>query len=56
VREGREAEIDYCTADDHCLELLIRQKPIGCCTYNKRYTQILQDTRKELGSLKVKHT
>ena len=56
VREGREAEIEYCTADDHCLELLIRQKPIGCCTYNKRYTQILQETRKELGSLKVKHT
>ncbi|HET6845876.1 MAG TPA: hypothetical protein VFH29_03525, partial [Anaerolineales bacterium] len=49
VREGREAEIEYCTADDHCLELLIRQKPIGCCTYNKRYTQILQETRKELG-------
>ena len=56
VREGREAEIEYCTADDHCLELLIRQKPIGCCTYNKRYTQILQETRKELGSLTVKHT
>lgn len=56
VREGREAEIEYCTADDHCLELLIRQKPIGCCTYNKRYTQILLDTRKELGSLKEKHT
>ena len=56
VRERREAEIEYCTADDHCLELLIRQKPIGCCTYNKRYTEILQQTRKELGSLKVKHT
>jgi 2,4-dienoyl-CoA reductase-like NADH-dependent reductase (Old Yellow Enzyme family) len=56
VREAREPEIEYCTADDHCLELLIRQKAIGCCTYNKRYTQILQDTRKELGSLKVKHT
>jgi 2,4-dienoyl-CoA reductase-like NADH-dependent reductase (Old Yellow Enzyme family) len=56
VREGREAEINYCTADDHCLELLIRQKQVGCCTYNKRYTQILLDTRKELGALKDMHT
>jgi 2,4-dienoyl-CoA reductase-like NADH-dependent reductase (Old Yellow Enzyme family) len=56
VREGREAEINYCTADDHCLELLIRQRQVGCCTYNKRYTQILLETRKELGSLKEMHT
>jgi 2,4-dienoyl-CoA reductase-like NADH-dependent reductase (Old Yellow Enzyme family) len=56
VREGREAEINYCTADDHCLELLIRQRQVGCCTYNKRYTQILLDTRKELGALKEMHT
>jgi 2,4-dienoyl-CoA reductase-like NADH-dependent reductase (Old Yellow Enzyme family) len=56
VREGRVAEINYCTADDHCLELLIRQRQVGCCTYNKRYTQILLDTRKELGALKEMHT
>jgi 2,4-dienoyl-CoA reductase-like NADH-dependent reductase (Old Yellow Enzyme family) len=56
VRESREAEINYCTADDHCLELLIRQRQVGCCTYNKRYTQILLDTRKELGSLAEMHT
>jgi 2,4-dienoyl-CoA reductase-like NADH-dependent reductase (Old Yellow Enzyme family) len=56
LREGRPAEINFCTADDHCLELLIRQKSVGCCTYNKYYTKVLLDTRKELGNLKVKRT
>ncbi|MFN2119771.1 MAG: 2,4-dienoyl-CoA reductase [Anaerolineales bacterium] len=56
LREGRQAEINFCTADDHCLELLIRQKAVGCCTYNKYYTKVLLDTRKELGTLKVKRT
>ncbi|HTP00308.1 MAG TPA: hypothetical protein VMJ64_02970 [Anaerolineales bacterium] len=55
-REGREKEIKYCTTCDNCLELLIRQRPIGCCTYNKYYTKVLVDTRKELGRLKVNHT
>jgi 2,4-dienoyl-CoA reductase-like NADH-dependent reductase (Old Yellow Enzyme family) len=56
LREGREKEIKYCTACDNCLELLIRQRPIGCCTYNRFYTKILVDTRKEMGSLQEKHT
>ncbi len=56
LREGRQKEINFCTADDHCLELLIRQKPTGCCTYNKFYTQVLLDTRKEMGTLKEKRT
>jgi 2,4-dienoyl-CoA reductase-like NADH-dependent reductase (Old Yellow Enzyme family) len=56
LREGREKEIDYCTACDNCLELLIRQKPIGCCTYNKYYTKVLVQTRKEMGRLTVDHT
>jgi 2,4-dienoyl-CoA reductase-like NADH-dependent reductase (Old Yellow Enzyme family) len=55
-REGRESEIKFCTACDNCLELLIQQKPIGCCTYNKTYTQVLVNTRKEKGKLKVDHT
>lgn len=55
-REGREKEINWCTACDDCLELLIRQQPIGCCIYNKFYRDILRQTRKEKGSLKVKHT
>ena len=56
VREGRENEIDMCTACDNCLELLIRQKPIGCCTYNKFYANILVETRKEFGKLSQMHT
>ena len=56
VREGREKEIKFCNACDNCLELLIQQAPIGCCTYNKLYTDILVKTRKEKGKLAVKHT
>jgi 2,4-dienoyl-CoA reductase-like NADH-dependent reductase (Old Yellow Enzyme family) len=56
LREGREKEINYCTTCDNCLELLIQQRPIGCCTYNKYYTKVLVDTRKEKGKLTVKHT
>lgn len=56
VMEDREKEIKYCTICDNCFELLIRQKPIGCCTYNKFYTDILVQTRKEMGPLRVNHT
>lgn len=56
LREGRETEIKYCTVCDNCLELLIQQSPIGCCTYNKYYTDVLVQTRKEKGRLKVNHT
>jgi 2,4-dienoyl-CoA reductase-like NADH-dependent reductase (Old Yellow Enzyme family) len=56
LREGREDEINYCTTCDNCLELLIQQMPIGCCTYNKYYTEVLVRTRKEKGKLKAKHT
>jgi 2,4-dienoyl-CoA reductase-like NADH-dependent reductase (Old Yellow Enzyme family) len=55
-REGREKEIQYCTACDNCLELLIQQVPIGCCTFNKYYTNVLLQTRKEKGKLKIDHT
>ncbi len=56
VHEGREKEIHFCTTCDNCLELLIQQRPIGCCTYNKYYTKVLVNTRKEKGRLKVNHT
>jgi len=55
-REGREDEINFCTTCDNCLELLIQQSPIGCCTYNKYYTNVLVQTRKEKGRLTVDHT
>jgi 2,4-dienoyl-CoA reductase-like NADH-dependent reductase (Old Yellow Enzyme family) len=56
LREDREKDIKYCTACDNCLELLIRQRPIGCATYNKFYTKVLVDTRKQFGPLKEMHT
>lgn len=56
LRENREEEINYCTTCDNCLELLIQQSPIGCATFNKHYTQVLVDTRREKGRLKVNHT
>ena len=56
LKEGREEDIHFCTICDNCLELLIGQQKIGCCTYNKRYTDILVNTRKELGKLVQNHT
>jgi 2,4-dienoyl-CoA reductase-like NADH-dependent reductase (Old Yellow Enzyme family) len=56
LRQGREAEINFCSACDNCLELLIQQSPVGCCTYNKYYTDMLVKTRKEKGRLKAAHT
>lgn len=56
LREGKEDDIKYCTLCDNCLELLIQQAPIGCCTYNKFYTDVLVRTRKEKGRPKALHT
>jgi len=56
VQEGREDEINFCTACDNCLELLIQQSPIGCTVYNKYYTQILRETREKKGRFQVDHT
>ena len=56
LREGNESDIKYCTVCDNCLELLIQQSKVGCCTYDKRYTEELVNTRKEKGKLKVAHT
>lgn len=56
LREGNENDIHYCTLCDNCLELLIQQSPVGCCTYNKTSTEELVRTRKEKGRLKVSHT
>jgi len=56
LREGKEDEIKWCTICDNCLELLIQQSKVGCSTYNKYYTDILVETRKEKGPLKVART
>lgn len=56
LKEGREADIHFCTLCDNCLELLIRQQKIGCCTYNRYYTDVLVNVRKEKGRLNQNHT
>lgn len=53
---GKPQDVNWCTADDHCIELLIRQKNVGCCTFNKPYTEALQQVRKDEGLLKAKRT
>ena len=56
LREGKEDEINWCTVCDNCLELLIRQTAVGCCVYNKRFTDILVEQRKLYGKLTQSHT
>lgn len=56
LMEGREEEVQWCTADDHCIELLIRQRNVGCCTYNKPYIEAFKQVRREQGLLKEKRT
>ncbi|HVO19994.1 MAG TPA: hypothetical protein VMU15_12100 [Anaeromyxobacter sp.] len=54
--EGREAEIEWCTACDNCIEFLIRQQSVGCATHIREYTEALQAIRKAEGALRAKRT
>jgi 2,4-dienoyl-CoA reductase-like NADH-dependent reductase (Old Yellow Enzyme family) len=54
--EDREKDIRWCTACDNCIELLIRQKPVGCTTYDREYTQALKAIRDAEGALAAKRT
>jgi 2,4-dienoyl-CoA reductase-like NADH-dependent reductase (Old Yellow Enzyme family) len=54
--EDREKDIKWCTACDNCIELLIRQKPVGCTTYDREYSQALKAIRDEEGALAAKRT
>jgi len=56
LAEGKEKDIKFCTLCDNCLELLIRQEKIGCCTFNKFYTEKLQGVREKHGKLTQNHT
>jgi 2,4-dienoyl-CoA reductase-like NADH-dependent reductase (Old Yellow Enzyme family) len=56
LEEGRENEINYCNQCMNCEELMIRQKPVGCVLYNKPYTRLFQEIRKEMGKLEELHT
>ncbi|MBN2072382.1 MAG: 2,4-dienoyl-CoA reductase, partial [Actinobacteria bacterium] len=35
LEAGKPEEVNWCTACDNCVELLIRQAYVGCATYNK---------------------
>ena len=54
--EDQESAIKFCTICDNCLELLIQQQKIGCCTFNPYYTEVLVNVRKNKGALKQNHT
>jgi 2,4-dienoyl-CoA reductase-like NADH-dependent reductase (Old Yellow Enzyme family) len=56
LHEGREDEIKYCTQCMNCEELMIRQKPTGCPTFNKYYTELFKEVRKTMGKLTELHT
>jgi 2,4-dienoyl-CoA reductase-like NADH-dependent reductase (Old Yellow Enzyme family) len=56
LRDGREDEIHWCTACDHCIELLIRQRNVGCATHDKEYALAFQAIRKGEGALTEKRT
>ena len=52
----KEDEIDWCTACDKCVELLIQQENVGCTVYNRPYTELIRKVRAEKGKLKFKRT
>jgi hypothetical protein len=56
LKTGKDNDINWCTACDQCIELLIRQKNVGCCTYDKEYVEALRKIRREEGLLKAKRT
>lgn len=56
LAEGREDEINYCTACMNCEELMIRQQHVGCVTYNRPYTDLFVECRKKYGKVTALHT
>jgi 2,4-dienoyl-CoA reductase-like NADH-dependent reductase (Old Yellow Enzyme family) len=54
--EGKESEIRWCIACDNCIELLIRQMPVGCTAHDKEYSKALKDRRKQEGELAALRT
>ena len=58
LEQGKSDDVNWCTCCDNCVEILIRQRPVGCATYDPKYTTVLQDIRKKEGKLsgEDKHT
>jgi 2,4-dienoyl-CoA reductase-like NADH-dependent reductase (Old Yellow Enzyme family) len=58
LEAGKANDVHWCTVCDNCIEFLIRQKPVGCSTYEREYSTALKEIRKEAGNLAEaeKHT
>ena len=56
LKEGRENDIKWCIACDNCIELLIRQRNVGCASFDKEYVEALKQIRREEGQLAAKRT
>ncbi len=58
LEAGKPEEIKWCTGCDNCIEFLIRQRPVGCSTYEREYSNSLKVIRQEAGRLaeQEKHT
>jgi 2,4-dienoyl-CoA reductase-like NADH-dependent reductase (Old Yellow Enzyme family) len=58
LEAGKADEVNWCTVCDNCIEFLIRQRPVGCSTYEREYTQELKEIRAAQGRLSEaeKHT
>ena len=48
--------IERCAACDNCIELLIRQRNVGCASFDREYVQALKQIRREEGQLAAKRT
>ena len=47
ILSGELESIDYCTACDRCLALMLAQKDVGCAVYNEYYRDLYRSVRKE---------
>jgi 2,4-dienoyl-CoA reductase-like NADH-dependent reductase (Old Yellow Enzyme family) len=56
LEEGREEEVDFCSQCMNCEELMIRQMPVGCVSFNKPYLELFRQVRKKMGKLEELHT
>ncbi len=56
LSRGQAEDVNWCIACDNCIELLIRQQPVGCTVYDKEYGAALAAIRKEEGKLGAKRT
>ena len=56
LKEHREKDITWCIACDNCIELLIRQRNVGCASFDREYVEALKQIRREEGQLAAKRT